>query len=166
LQEKKSDLKIASLSEMFQWIISVVTSRYGRFNLKVTWHEIFYCPIWENSEHCKVTSFTYFRLHCSLVREFSFVHMHCKQIYVTVYIMSYFNQIFDNLCIFIQHRHLQNRICFYIVLSITHIWIFKRFNHLYIRDNLTFNDNSLCKVWRKFVCTSYKKTWISHQGST
>jgi hypothetical protein len=48
----------------------------------------------------------------------------------------------------------------YIVLSVTHIWIFKRFNHLYMRDNLTFNDNLLCKVWRKFVCTTYQENWI------
>jgi hypothetical protein len=30
----------------------------------------------------------------------------------------------------------------------------------YISDNLTFNDNSLCKVWRKFVCTAYQENRI------
>jgi hypothetical protein len=30
----------------------------------------------------------------------------------------------------------------------------------YKSDNLTFNDNSLCKVWRKFVCTAYQENWI------
>jgi hypothetical protein len=30
----------------------------------------------------------------------------------------------------------------------------------YVSDNLTFNDNWLCKVWREFVCTTYHENWI------
>jgi hypothetical protein len=35
--------------------------------LKVTWHKIFYCPIWKNCQNCKATSFAHFCLRPSLV---------------------------------------------------------------------------------------------------
>jgi hypothetical protein len=46
----------------------------------------------------------------------------------------------------------------YIVLSITHIWIFKRFNHLYIRDNLNLAITHYAKCDVNLFALHIKKT--------